>query len=125
MDNGNTQLEGQSGSRLAALQMLIAADHPIEELAARLPDGGIDVEPILTLYIRDLKALIHRYLDDGLSSAYLEEWANLVECRDDLTYDPEAEEVVKQAVIELANPVLYGAIDKQRAQEILSTLRPR
>lgn len=46
----------------------------------------------------------------------LEDWANIIECREDVRYETPK---VEQSIFELANPVLYWEINNQKVQELL------
>ena len=47
-------------------------------------------------------------------------WANALECRDDLVFKNEA---IQEFIFELANPEINGDITKERLQEIVNELQ--
>lgn len=53
--------------------------------------------------------VLRRWQSGVLTDEEVEEWANLVEVRDDLDHDP-ADPAVADAIFDLANPVLQGAL---------------
>lgn len=57
----------------------------------------------------DLASVIRRCLFDEVSLQNLQDWANTVECREDISYSsPHLEEIV----IELANPLIFSSLTK-------------
>jgi hypothetical protein len=48
------------------------------------------------------------YSDGKISSQELEDWANLIESRDDIGFDSKK---LQDIIFKLANPILYGKID--------------
>ena len=57
----------------------------------------------------DLASVIRRCLVDEVTLQNLEDWANKVECRDDLSYSSSH---LEEIVLELANPVVFGPLTK-------------
>lgn len=62
---------------------------------------------------------LERFLAGKLSALDIEEWANIIEMREDIALD----ERTKEAVWELANPTLTQALTPEVARRIVSTLR--
>ena len=65
----------------------------------------------------DLAAVLKMYLSDNLSNDELEEWANFIECRDDLNY-----EAIEGYIYALANPYLDDEITIAKAAKMLELL---
>jgi len=61
------------------------------------------------------------FLAGTWSSAELEDWANLLESREDIGFDNATEDWTRSALHELANPALEGRLTTTRAQALLST----
>ena len=65
-----------------------------------------------------LENILAKYLADEITANDLEEWANFVECRDDLDY-----EVIEGYIYALANPYLVGGIDKEKIMKMNKLLK--
>lgn len=70
---------------------------------------------LVTLLTADLRAVLERYANGELSDRDVENWANLVEGREDI----QVEENDKEVLFELANPELTQQLSRARALEIL------
>ncbi|MFK7825195.1 MAG: hypothetical protein AB8G05_13655 [Oligoflexales bacterium] len=99
-------------SRERVLKDLICFSAPIEELKHLLSQFSWDSESEVDLRSEDLVNLLHRYLNKQISSDDLSEWANLIECREDLRYEDE----VKQIIFEAANPDLEGVLSEEKVR---------
>lgn len=69
-----------------------------------------------------LHGVLERYLSGNLSSQDVEDWANLVEGREDVVFESGDAELLDEIVYELANPRLTKQLSDQRAKEIISLL---
>jgi hypothetical protein len=71
--------------RRPLLCALIAYELPIEPVLAQLSAHGWDIdEPLVTLGADDVVRVLDRYLEGQLTSQQVAEWADLVECREDI-----------------------------------------
>ena len=61
--------------------------------------------------------VLEKYLLDEITVEELENWANFVECRDDLNY-----EKFEANIYSLANPYLVGEINKDKINQMLLDL---
>lgn len=98
-------------TREEAVQALVAFDRPLDELrecVAAFPFDWDDA-PLATLRRKHLLAVLARWQRGKLTPAEVEDWANLVEVRDDLDHDP-TDPAVAGAVFDLANPELQGQL---------------
>ena len=59
-------------------------------------------------------------IDKEISYELLEEWANLIECREDIGYE---DGILQEIIFELANPCLYGEIDEEKICMILDEIK--
>lgn len=55
-------------------------------------------------------AVLKRFQAGVLSPEAVEAWANAVEGREDIGLEPESSELLEEAIFDLANPVLQGAL---------------
>lgn len=97
--------------RKDALRALIELRNPIQDVVDRLRTFPWDSETaFVTLGEDELVRVLDRYLAGSVGEADLETWANAIEGRDDVAYDPSREVVLKHVIFECANPVLSGPI---------------
>lgn len=61
----------------------------------------------------DLLRVFKKYLSNSITEKEINEWANFLECREDLGYENESGELLKQIIIDLANPDLSEPISKK------------
>jgi hypothetical protein len=73
--------------------------------------------PLISLSFGNVQHAIGLFLQGSIDASLLENWANILECREDIEYETET---VQQMIVELANPVLYGALTAIRVNEISS-----
>jgi hypothetical protein len=85
-----------------------------EQIATFDWDSEIELYTVTKI---DIVNILNKFIDSTISDVELENWANFIECRDDLDYSKVAEFVFK-----LANPLVHGRITKQVAQNIISML---
>ena len=92
--------------RAAALAALIAFDRPLGALQSVLEALPLETAPapVATVRRKDIESVLRRFLARELTEADVEIWAELVECRDDLEFEPRHEEAVADALYDLANP---------------------
>lgn len=111
--------------RTAELRKLIAYAESLEAILARLNAFGWDSEiPLAIVRPDDLTAVLRRFLLGQLSARQVEEWADALECRDDVGLDEDCEAELRSAIFELANPLLTEQLSQDSAQRILATLTP-
>jgi hypothetical protein len=107
--------------RRATLRALIQLDVPLSDLQIALAAFDWDAEPVVTLRRFDIAAILHRFASGEIDALTVEDWANRIECREDIRFEPDHEEIVSAALHDLANPVLQGRLDVI-APDVLATL---
>lgn len=108
--------------RQATLSSLIQFDAPLADLEDGLATIGWGEEPVVTLTRRHIDAVLRRFSSGEIDADAVETWANLIECRDDIQFDPSHDEIILQAIHDLANPLLQGRLENILS-DVLSTLR--
>lgn len=104
--------------RAEALWALIELRQPIEDSVGRLRAFPWDSEDVLvTVGAEAIGRILDHYLAGSLAEADLEMWANAIEGRDDVAYDPSNEEALKRVIFECANPILSGPITPDKARQ--------
>lgn len=110
-------------SRLEALQALINGKRSIELLRSQLSVFGFDSDPLVILRVEQVMDLLSRFVEGEIPGSYVEGWADLLEVREDVSFDSAYESEIKQFIHDLANPILSGPLDKERANDMLQTLQ--
>lgn len=110
-------------SRQTILSSLARFDAPITDLKTALATLPWDAGPVIALTRQDIAAVLQRFANGDIEAATVEEWANLVECREDIGFEAGYEEVVADAIHALANPELAGRL-VAIAPDLLSSFRP-
>ena len=99
---------------------LVHFKNNIDTLKNMLSQIGFDSETELVSMSRDdIAEILQRSLDKKISFLELEEWANLIECREDIGFD---DEKTQEMIFKLANPYLYGKLDEKQVLSYLNEL---
>lgn len=98
-------------TRNEAIRSLVAFDRPLDKLREGVASFPFDWDgpPLGTVRREHVLAILARWRSGELTPEEVEDWANLVEVRDDLDHDPN-DPAVAEAVFDLANPVLKGQL---------------
>jgi hypothetical protein len=98
-------------TRQEAVKSLVLFDRSLDLLREGVAAFPYDWSgpPLAILRREHLTAVLARWQSGQLTASDVEEWANLVEVRDDLDHDP-ADPMVAEAVFDLANPLLQGTL---------------
>lgn len=98
--------------RQTAINSLLRLDSPLAGLRAALStlDWDWDHAPAGTLTRQHVVAVLQRFESAKLDDATVEEWANLIECREDIGYEAGYEAALESAIFDLANPTLQGRL---------------
>ena len=106
--------------RLAVIGDLLQLARPLDEIAKRLAAIDWDFEGEgVALQRQHLRTMLHRFLENLITTADIEAWANLVEGREDVYFSADGEEQIEKVLHELANPLLTQPLDRNRARELL------
>lgn len=97
--------------RSALLAALIRHEQPLDRVVMALADLPPDTTPAATLTRMDISAILDRYVLGELSAADVSRWAALVECREDIEFEPRHEEVIADALYDLSNPDILPLAD--------------
>ena len=123
MSNVRPLMSAQSKTRAECLRALIAFPIPIDPVVVELSTFSWDAsEPLATLRIADVKRILERYLHGALTAAQVTRWADLIECREDIS-TLEEEEKVNSIIFRLANPSLNEPLTEALARSICGELR--
>lgn len=93
--------------RETLLTSLLSLDRNLTSIVCELNQLGWDSEEETVIIDRQhIVSILDRYLNRQLSACEVEEWANAIECREDIGYEKGFEIEVEEALQELANPVI-------------------
>src|SRR4051812_46160541 len=96
-------------NRKTVLENLVEWKGNLSEIQASIRTIGWDSEEELVEFnTRHAVNVLDRYLASKIDSKELEIWANLVESRDDIKFESINEDLLKDFIFSLANPVLEG-----------------
>ena len=100
---------------------LVHFKNNIDTLKNMLSQIGFDSETELVSMSRDdIAEILQRSLDKKISFLELEEWANLIECREDIGFE---DEKTQEMIFKLANPYLHGKLDENQVLSYLNELK--
>jgi hypothetical protein len=107
--------------RSQAVADLVFLRRPLPDAVAQLRSFPWDADQeLVTLGPAALQAVLERTLGGELSAQQLEDWANAVEGRDDIAFEPQA---MVDLVAEVANPVLYEPLTTDTVLDLLGRLK--
>ena len=99
---------------------LVHFKNNIDTLKNMLSQIGFDSETeLVSMSKDDIAEILQRSLDKKISFLELEEWANLIECREDIGFE---DEKTQEMIFKLANPYLYGKLDEKQVLSYLNEL---
>ena len=111
-------------SHVMLLQSLLRLDQPVDHLetaVGRLPWDSD--RSLVTLTGADAASILERFARGELSASDVERWANAVEGREDIDFDEGHESELREALFELANPLLTEPLTPARAAQWVARLR--
>lgn len=107
--------------RTRDLNELLSLAGPIRELAAALQEYPWDSEVELVVLKRShVATVLRRYLDNDLDETAVTQWAEAIECRDDIGHESVAADWLDGAIHELATPETQGRLTEGRARQLLA-----
>ncbi len=108
-------------NRADALKALVEAELPIAQAIARMSKFVWDSEEYLAVLTpENLERVLNLFTEGYLTASDVEDWANALECRDDLAL---SEPVVSEVLYELANPLITHALSTERVHHLLSVVK--
>lgn len=118
VDNGEDADSGAHDQRVDALEdLLLLRLSPIEAQQG-LRAFAWDSEVLVTLTRHHLVRVLDQYLDERLSAAAVELWAEVVEGRDDIALESGYEDLLKETIFQLATTVINTELSPSKAQEL-------
>jgi hypothetical protein len=109
--------------RVKPLRELIEFREPIPVAISHLRRFPWDSDAqLVTVTSNDLIRVLDAYLAGKVSNTAMEEWAEALEGREDIAYDPKQAWILKQIIFDLSNPLLTTPIDPARASRLRNSL---
>jgi hypothetical protein len=109
--------------RKHALEVLLNFEQPLEQIKTALAAFSWDSDTELAfLSIGHASNILNRFVTGRASAIEVESWANAVEGRDDIGFESPNEEILRELVHELANPLLTQPLTRERAIELLKKM---
>ena len=116
-------MSGSTADRQRILRSLLEADQPLERVLRDLAEVPWDGdEELVTLRPAQVIETLNRFRTHRLDANEVETWANAIEGREDIGLDEGSQELLKEAIFELANPELQGALTDKTAQRWIERL---
>ena len=104
-------------NRKETLMSLVELSDDLNSIKEKLSRLTWDFDfDLVTISATDISKILTRYIHNELTSDDVENWANLIECREDIGFTDDS---VKEIVFDLANPVLYGELTKNKALNMI------
>lgn len=109
--------------RAQILRSALELDRPLENVLSELAQLPWDSElaPV-TLEPAHVIGILHRFKSGSLNAQDVETWANAIEGREDIAFHPESRAALKEAIFELANPDLQGALTAETVDRWIAYL---
>ena len=109
--------------RFDVLRDLVAFNKPVGVLADSLSkiDWDYEGQPLIIM-ASQIQEVLKRFLAGEYSAQELEEWANLIECREDMEFEDKKYDEIANVIYRLANPVLEGEINSDSCKAFIATL---
>ena len=106
-------------TRIEILTDLIHLKKNLADLELELAQHPWDMDrPLIELTKEDLINTLQKAITGNISLEVIEDWANMIECRDDI----EMAEKIQEYIFELASPILYGGLTIKRLMQIAEEL---
>ena len=104
--------------RVAHLNQLLSMSAPASGLVQFAWDTDT---PLVELQASHISKALSKFLAGEVSASEIESWANAIECRDDIAYQPQSS--VGAALHELANPQLTQSLSQVSAKRLMASLQ--
>ena len=106
------------------LHQLVSGSRPVAELSEELALFGWDSDTeLVTIERSDVRRILEDYMCGRRSSSDVRSWAEAIEGRDDIALASVDEDVLRDAIFELANPELSCALTPSSARHLLRSLQ--
>jgi hypothetical protein len=109
--------------RHEALKNLLELNGSVSSLVEAVQAFPWDADAALVTFTRaHMRAALQKYRDKALDAEQLEDWANAIECREDVGFEAGYEDMLQEAIFQLANPLLTLAVTDESARLLVAKL---
>ncbi len=109
--------------RAVLLKKILEVRDDIRALYLNLSQYGWDCdEELVTLKQDHALSVLDRYLNGQLTDDDVEDWANMIECREDVGFENKC---LREFIHEMANPLLTQPLSEQTAKEWVINLKKK
>jgi len=106
-------------NRRSLLRRVVRYELPIEDTLVLLRAYGWGSgEELVQLMAEDAIAILERYLAGELDGGQVQHWAELLEMRTDLGYEPRYDEELRRLIFLLANPEVNESLSPSLARRL-------
>ena len=109
-------------NRKKILEDLINYTSTISLLSEKLLSLSWDSDVEIEFHAKHLIHVLTRFQSDTIQADEVEQWANLIENREDIKFSGKQANLLSNIIFELANPELNQPLDKKRITVLLSKL---
>jgi hypothetical protein len=104
---------------MEVLDALLNLRKPLTEISEALIQLPWSSEELLVLEIAQIRRVLEKYLSGEIGESFVEDWANLIEYRDDIGFDKKDNHLIKELMHTLTNPYLTGRLTHNRAKFLI------
>ena len=108
-----------TNNRIDLLKDLIMLNRPLDNIIDELKHYPWDSDELVIFSGNHLRLVLERYISGELSDKEVENWANALECRDDIGISNSKYDLIKDIIYELSNPILTQPLSINRAKDIV------
>jgi hypothetical protein len=107
--------------RIEIAKDIISLNGDVNKLHEELSQYPWDIEvPIVHITNFDVLNILNKAVSGQLSFVELEDWANVIECRDDFSFESEG---LQEIIFQLANPLLHGGMSHHMVDKLIQELQ--
>ena len=105
------------------LEKLLNLHGNVTFFAQELQEYPWDIAQPLAMLTRGMVVqVLERFVRDEFDANTLEEWANLIEGREDIAFERVHKDAISEAIFQLANPLLTVELTKQSVSDLAKKL---
>lgn len=113
-------------NRTNLLESLVKFDRPIGEIMEDLKVFGWDADqPFVTIQRQNVVSILNRYIQNQLRDSDVQEWADVIHVREDIGFERNHRQLLREVLNELANPLLTRPLSPLSAQYWIGKLSRR
>ncbi len=112
-----------TNTRIDLVRALVEFSRPLDAIEPLLREFDWDYAGnAVELHRSHVVEVLNRYLNRELIASDVERWANLLEGRDDVSFEETSAALIQESLHELANPDLTFALSQPRAKSFIDKL---